>query len=390
MTTSRKEQLSTECLFLAIELSLGTWKLAFAAERGQKARRRDIRGGDVAGLQGEITRAKERFGLAAQARVVCCYEAGRDGFWIHRYLREAGMENVVVDSSSIEVNRRQRRAKSDRLDAEKLLTMLIRWQQGEEHVWSVLRVPSEEDEDGRRPDRELDLLKAEQTRHSNRIKGWLFSVGVRLEKIDRTFAERLAALRQWNGQALPPHLQQQLLREFRRMQLVNEQIRGLEAQRAQEIREAPAHPQVRMVRRLLEIRGIGVNSAWRFVKELFGWRQFDNRRQLAAAVGLAPTPFSSGASQREQGISKSGNRRLRAMAIEIAWGWLRFQPGSRIRYWYLKRFASGSKRQRRIGIVALARKLMILLWRYLKDGDITDGFTLRGGLPPISYTASLS
>lgn len=389
MTTSHMDQPITSCLYLAMELSLNTWKLAFSIGAGQKPRRRDIGGGDFLALSREICRAKKRFELPEDAPVICCYEAGRDGFWIHRYLTSTGIRNVVVDSSSIEVNRRQRRAKSDRLDADKLLSMLIRWEQGEQRVWSVVHVPSEQDEDRRRLHRELQILKGEHTRHNNRIKALLINVGIRLEQVSKGLPEHLKRMRQWDGQPLPAYLQQQLLREFERMQLVNQQIRKLEIERARLIRHGEGK-ELEMVRRLLEIRGLGGNSSWLFVMELFGWRTFSNRRQLAGAVGLAPTPYSSGGSEREQGITKSGNCRLRTMAIEIAWGWLRFQPHSELTQWYQRRFGRGGKRQRRVGIVALARKLMIVIWKYLKDGEITDGFELCQSPSAIPYTRKLT
>ena len=390
MTTSWDSEFSTVCVYLAMELSDGTWKLAFSPGRGRKPRLRNVSARDLVGLRREIEHAKGRFGLPADARVVCCYEAGRDGFWIHRFLLGEGIENVVVDSSSIEVNRRKRRAKTDRLDAAKLLAMLIRWHQGEDHVWSVVQVPSAEVEDGRRLHRELDVLKKEQTRHNNRIKALLIGVGIRLDHVDRRFPERLESMRLYNGEELPPQLHQQLLREFKRMQLANTQIRELEQQRAEEIRTAEDDPQVEKTRKLMRVRGVGVNGSWLFVRELFGWRKFDNRRQVGAAIGLAPTPYNSGGSGSEQGITKAGNHRVRVMAIEIAWGWLRYQPNSKLTRWYNRRFAKGSKRQRRIGIVALARKLMIVLWRYLEEDQITDGFELRDTPPRIAYTPSLT
>ena len=390
MTTSCESQFNTVSLYLAMELSNGTWKLAFSPGRGRRPRLRNVSARDLDGLLREIEHAKGRFGLPHDAAVVCCYEAGRDGFWIHRFLLSQGIENVVVDSSSIEVNRRSRRAKTDRLDAAKLVAMLIRWQQGEDHVWSIVHVPSEEVEDSRRLHRELEVLKREHTRHNNRIKALLISVGIRLDHVSRQFPEQLESMRRPSDQPLPKQLHQQLWREFQRMQLANTQIRELEQQRAQLIRKAPDDPQVKKTRALMLVRGLGVNSSWLFVQELFGWRSFENRRQLGAALGLAPTPYSSGSSDREQGITKAGNRRLRAMAIEIAWGWLRFQPNSKLTQWYNRRFAKGSKRQRRIGIVALARKLMIVFWRYLEEGQTTDGFELRETLPPIAYISSLT
>lgn len=388
--TSPQKDLSSRCLYVAIELSLETWKLAFSTGRAKKPRRRDVPARGLERLAKEIAYAKQQLGLAADAPVVCCYEAGRDGFWLHRHLTEEGINNAVVDSSSIEVNRRQRRAKTDRLDVQKLLSMLIRWHEGEEDVWSVVRVPSAEQEDGRRLNRELQFLKEEQTRHNNRIKGLLIGVGIHLKQIDRNFPNFLQVVEMYNGQPLPTQLHQELLREFQRMQLTNQQIRELEQQRAKEIRHAENDPQVEQVRKLMLVRGIGVNSSWMFTKEVFGWREFSNRREVGAVFGLVPTPYNSGNSERDQGISKAGNRRLRSMAIEIAWGWLRFQPDSQLTKWFYKRFANGSKRQRRIGIVALARKLVIVLWRWLTSGEITDGFQLRDGPPTISYTASLS
>ena len=388
--TSLQKDLSTRCLYVAIELSLETWKLAFSTGRAKKPRRRDVPGRGLERLEEEIACAKRHLGLAADSPVVCCYEAGRDGFWLHRHLTEEGINNVVVDSSSIEVNRRQRRAKTDRLDVQKLLSMLIRWHEGEKDVWSVVRVPSAEQEDGRRLNRELQFLREEQTRHNNRIKGLLIGVGIRLKQIDRNFPKFLQVAEMYNGQPVPTQLHQELLREFQRMQLTNQQIRELEQQRAKEIRHAENDPQVEQARKLMLVRGIGVNSSWMFTKEVFGWREFSNRREVGAVFGLVPTPYNSGNSERDQGISKAGNRRLRSMAIEIAWGWLRFQPDSQLTKWFMKRFANGSKRQRRIGIVALARKLVIVLWRWLTSGEITDGFQLRDGPPTISYTASLS
>ena len=390
MKASPNTQVTTKCLYVAMELSLNNWKLAFSAGRGQNPRRRDVPARRLDVLDLEIAVAKAKFGLPKDAPVVCCYEAGRDGFWIHRHLISQGIENVVVDPSSLEVNRRKRRAKTDRIDAGKLLSTLIRWHEGEQKVWSVVRVPSEADEDGQRLGREIDILRKEQTRHNNRIKSFLISVGIRLPQVDKYLPRRLESMRMYNDQPLPPHLHQQVLREFRRMQLVNQQIRELEKQRAEAIRHGQDDPQVGKVRRLLKVRGIGATSSWMFVKEAFGWREFCNRREVGSFWGLTPTPYDSGKSEREQGISKAGSRRLRSMAIEIAWGWLRFQPESNLTRWYMKRFAKGSKRQRRVGIVALARKLMIVLWRYLKEGDISDGFELREELPSIAYTRSLS
>lgn len=362
----------SSALYMALELGWGEWKLGFAAAPADAARLRCIKGRDTVALVREVAKAKKRFNLPEDAPVYCCYEAGRDGFWLHRWLTAQGWHNVVVDSASIEVNRRRRRAKSDRLDAAKLVSMLLRYHGGEKKVWSVVHVPSVEDEDRRQLHRDLLELKAERTQHVNRIKGLLAGCGLALAVIGDDFPEVLAALRQWDDTSVPAELQKRLLREWERHGFVAGQIRALENERARKIRTAPGKP-MEQVRKLLCVRGIGVNSAWLYVMEFFGWRQIKNRKQLAALAGLAPTPYDSGASSREQGISKAGNRRLRTMAVEIAWCWLRYQPDSALSRWYGLRWGSGNSRQRRIGIVALARKLLVALWRYLETGAVPEG-----------------
>ena len=362
-------------LYLALELSIGRWDLGFTIGLGQKPRRRSVRGGDVEKLEMEIAKAKTRFGLPASARVVSCYEAGRDGFWLHRLLRETGVENHVVDSSSIQVHRRQKQAKTDGLDLDKLLTMLVRYDQGEKKVWSVVHVPSAEVEDHRHLHRELIALKRERTRSKNRIKGLLFGVGVRLEVI-RDLPAQLEEVRLWDGGRLPPALHCRLLREYRRLQLVGEQIHELEAERLEIVREAQ-EPEIEMVRQLLCLRGLGINSSWLYVMEFFGWRRFRNRKQVGLLAGLTLMPYQSGGTRREQGISKAGNRLVRAVTVEIAWGWLRFQPTSKLSRWYQERFGHGGRRARKIGIVALARKLLVELWKYLETGVIPEGAVLK-------------
>jgi transposase len=359
-------------LHLAFELSWSEWKLAFATGPADNPRLRSIGARNTQALLQEIGKAKKRFGLPDDARVHSCYEAGRDGFWLHRFLESQGIDNRVVDSSSIEVKRHGRRRKTDRLDAGKLLSMLLRWHQGERNVWSVVQVPSGADEDRRQLHRDLLELKAERTRHTNRIKGLLAGCGLAVPTIDARFPEVLAKLRTWDGQAVPPELARRLQREHERWKLVDRQIRDLENERARKIRNSK-EPIMSKVRQLLRLRGIGVNSAWLYVMEFFGWRRIRNRKQLAALAGLTPTPYQSGDSDHEQGISKAGNRRLRTMAVEIAWCWLQYQPGSALSQWYQKRFAKGSSRQRRIGIVALARKLLVALWRFLEIGEVPAG-----------------
>ena len=375
MTRRTNDTPNNRNLYMAIELSEKKWKLGFTVGFGQPPRLRDVGSQDMVGLVKEIRQAKERFGLPENAAVLSCYEAGRDGFWLDRYLSAQGVKNLVVDSASIEVNRRKRRAKTDRMDDEKLLTMLMRYYEGEKRVWSVVHVPSREDEDQRQLHRELMALKAEQTHHTNRIKGLLISQGVELP-IKRDFLSNLESVRLWDGSLLPSDLRARLKREYERYELVKQQIRKLELERETAVRSSTA-PAVEQVRQLLKLKGIGMNSAWVYVMEFFAWRGFRNRREVGALAGLTPTPYQSGGSAREQGISKAGNRRIRAMAIEIAWSWLRFQPDSQLSRWYQERFAKGNSRVHRIGIVALARRLLVELWQYLETGAIPDGADLK-------------
>ena len=362
-------------LYLAFELGNTEWKLGFTTGFGQSQRRRKIDARDLRALEKEIKQAKKRFGLPEDAPVRSCYEAGRDAFWIHRFLESKDIQNLVVDSASIEVNRRARRAKTDRLDVIKLLTMLLRHYNGEKKVWSIVQVPSPEAEDGRHLHRQLVKFKAERTRHINRIKGLLIGQGVCLS-LSKDFLEQLESVHLWDGSPLLPELRARLEREYIAYQHVDQQIRELEAERREQLRTSE-HPDEEKIRALLRLRGIGINSSWLFVKEFFGWRAFKNRRELGSLAGLTPTPYQSGDESREQGISKAGNRHIRAMAIEIAWGWIRHQPESELTLWYDKRFAHGSKRMRKIGIVALARKLLIALWRYLETGEIPAGALLK-------------
>jgi transposase len=373
MTATRKQHstkrtsapLSTPVLYLAFELGWTEWKVAFATGPADNPRLKSLPGRGTTALLQEIAKAKQRFGLPAETPVISCYEAGRDGFWLHRFLVDQGIANQVVDSSSIEVKRRGRRCKTDRVDVGKLLSMLIRWHHGETKVWSIVQVPSVLDEDRRQLHRDLLELKAERTQHSNRIKGLLAGCGLAVPQIDDDFPTVVAALRTWDDQAVPAQLQQRLLREHERWRFVDRQIKDLENERARKLRGSDDES-VHQVRKLLNLRGIGINSAWLYVMEFFGWRRIRNRKQLGALAGLTPTPYDSGDRSHEQGISKAGNRRLRTMAVEIAWCWLHYQPQSALSQWYQQRFAKGSSRQRRIGIVALARKLLVALWRYLE------------------------
>jgi len=369
-----KDNTVEQKLYMAMELSDKQWKLVFS-DGGEKRRHETIEAGDCMELVEAIRKAKEKFDLSSEAKVVSCYEAGRDGFWLHRYLVTLGVENQVVDSSSIETNRRKRRAKTDRIDGVKLLTMLMRYWGGERGLWSVVRVPSVEDEEGRRLHRELASLNKERTRHRNRIRGLLVAQGLRLEP-KGDFLQRLEALILWDGAPLPLELKGELEREYQRLRLVEAQRRALEKTRKSRLRQADTASVQRVVQ-LMGLRAIGPNCAWLLVMEFFAWRGFRNRRQLGACAGLTGTPYDSGSSKRDQGISKAGNRRVRTMMVEIAWLWLRYQPSSKLSHWFRERFAGGGARMRRVGIVALARRLLVALWRYVEDGVLPEGAELK-------------
>lgn len=363
-------------LYMVLELGWSQWKLGFASEAGQKPRQRTIAARNVAALQGEIGRAKERFGLSESSPVVSCFEAGRDGFWLHRYLESLGVKNRVVDSASIEMNRRARQAKSDGVDVQKLLSLLIRSETEGRAGWSVVRVPSVEEEDGRQLSRELETLKKERTAHRNRLRGLLASQGIDL-KIRRDFRAELQRAKLWDGSSLSEDLRSRFEREWERLELLEKQISDLERQRRDRVSQAQG-PVAQVAQCLCRLKSIGLNSAWLFSGEFFAWRQFRNRRQVGSLSGLAPTPYQSGDRlHREQGISRAGNERVRSMAIEIAWAWLRFQPRSQLSLWFQERFARGGSRSRRIGIVALARKLLVALWRYVQTGEIPAGAELK-------------
>ncbi len=276
----------------------------------------------------------------------------------------------MVDSSSIEVNRRARRAKTDRLDGDKLLSMLIRYHADEPRVWSVVRVPTPEQEDARRAHRELGRLGHERTAHINRIRALLVLHNLRVKYVGGRLWQRW-----WTGHAqeLAPRVRAEIERESERLLLVKQQMDMIEAAQ----RHALAAGSEPLVARLARLRGIGMSSGWVLAKELFGWRCFRNRREVAGCLGLTPSPYESGESETEQGISKAGNRRVRTLLVELAWSWLRYQPQSELSQWFNRRFAGGGKRMRRIGIVALARRLAIALWRYLEDGLIPGGAQLK-------------
>ena len=360
-------------LLLAFELGEEAWLLGFSVGSGGKVLRRKIGARDTAALLREVTRAKQHFDLPSTARVHSCYEAGRDGFWLHRFLVAHAIDNVVIDSASIETNRRKRRAKTDRLDVIALVDLLWRHVSGSRKPpFAVVRVPAIEDEDLRHIGRELKLLKKDRTRISNRIKGLLANHGLVIRG-RRAIAAQIDGLRLWNGDALAPQLRARLMRYAKDFDYHSERIGELEQERKQLLQSEDRCASHEKVRRLLELRSVGIETAWCYGTEFFGWRDFQNRKQVGKMAGLTPTPFDSGTQEREQGIGKDGSRWIRGVAIEQAWAWLRFQPDSALSQWYQSRFGGGSKRLRKIGIVALARKLLIALWRYVEFGEWPEG-----------------
>lgn len=363
-------------LYVAFELSRKKWKLGISDGKTARARVVSIEAQDWKKLREEIEKARERLGIEKDAAVRSCYEAGREGFWIHRMLVERmGIENIVVDAASMDVKRRKR-AKTDRIDAEQLVRHLIRYLRGERDVWSVVRVPSEEAEDSRQMHREMEVLKREQGQHRVRIQSLLFTEGLDVE-VTSGLMKQLDQLCRWNGKPLAEGMKERIRREYERMKVVEENLATLKKQQREKLSSKQSSPSLEKIRKLKQLRGIAAGSSWVFVMELFGWRQFRNRREVGGSLGMTPMPYQSGDSAREQGISRAGNRRARTMAIEIAWSWLRYQPESQLSRWYRERFGSGGPRLRRIGIVAMARKLMVDLWRYVEFGTLPEGAQLK-------------
>jgi transposase len=370
--SKRRMTMSQEkTLLFGIEVGNQSWKLCFSD--GSKFRHKSIPARDQAALLQEVKKAKEKFKLPADCPVLSCYEAGRDGFWIHRFLEKNGIENLVLDPASIEVNRRHRRTKTDKLDAEKMTRLLIRWKLFEERkAFSVVRVPSEAEEDGMRTYREREKLKKEETGHINRIKSLLILHGIQVEGLVKCCIEKLV---DWKGEPLPPNLIRELEREQERLELVRRQLQEIERYQKQQLKR-PKNKAERQGQQMTSLLGVGVQSSWVLSHEFFSWRQFENRKQVGACAGLVGTPYASGESSRDQGISKAGNRRIRAVMVELAWCWLRYQPNSELSRWFERRFGQGSKRMRRVGIVAMARKLLIALWNFVESGDLPEGAVL--------------
>jgi transposase len=363
-------------LLLAFELSERVWKLGFTTGVGQRPRIRQIPARATDRVLEEIARAKARFGLPGTAPVVSCYEAGREAFWLHRWLCAHAVRNHVIDSSSIEVNRRARRAKTDRLDLGSLLNLLARHQHGERGVWRVVRVPSVDEEDARQLHRTRETVQQDRTRLINRLRGLMTTQGLEL-RIDANFLMQLETARLWDGTPLPAGLNARLQRAWAQLEFLNGTLAELDAERAT---LAPNLDTTmgRYVHALPTLRGIGPISTWTLATEIFGWRQIKNRRQLGGLVGLVPAPYQSGDSAHDQGITRAGNKHVRRLMVQLAWGWLRYQPDSALTQWYQGKFGRGGRRFRRIGIVALARKLLIALWRYVEHGEIPEGAIVKG------------
>jgi len=355
-----------DTILMAFELSARNWVIGVRQPESAKIARHIVRAGDRAAVCKLVTAARVGSGraLGQEARVVSCYEAGRDGFWLDRWLGAIGVENLVFEPASIAVDRRARRAKTDRIDVEALLRTLAAYRRGEPLVVRIVRVPTPAQEDARRRERWRERLIKERTGHRNRIKALLATLGLAAGQPRRpdwpTWLERQ---RDWQGAPVPPELMAELTAEHARLMLVDEQIAAVEARRVR----APAPELAAPAARLMRLKGIGPTLAAVLAGEVF-WKDFKNRREVAAYVGLAPSPWQSGAIARDQGISKAGNKRARTAAIELAWLWLYHQPQSPLSRWFQERVGLARGRVRRIAIVALARKLMVALWRFLTTG----------------------
>jgi transposase len=362
---------------IAIELSTSLWLVATRLPGVAKSRMHRIDAGDTAALLALVNdlRARPSNGPGQVAELTCCFEAGRDGFWLHRLLTQHGVPTYVVEPTSILVNRRARRAKTDRLDAEGLLRVLAAYVAGDRQICSMVRVPTPEEEDAKRPHREREHLVQERTRFENRILALLATQGIRERPSLRTWERDLAALQTGDGRAMPRHLLAELHRLRRRLVLTMELIREADAERAKALEAAPHEAASEKVTALRRIRGIGDNFAAVLVREVL-YRPFGSRKQLASYVGLTPMPYQSGTMDRDRRIGRAGNPRARTTMVQLAWLWLRYQPESALAAWFRARVGTLKGRTRRIAIVAMARKLLIALWRYTETGQIPDGVTV--------------
>jgi transposase len=362
-----------EKLYLALELSANTWKLGFSSPPHPKTRVKDVPARDWQAFQTAVDKAVTFFELT-QPEILSCYEAGRDGFWIHRELTTRNITNLVVESSSIEVDRKKRKAKTDQIDVYSLLKLLKRHDGEDEFVFKVVEVPTPEDEDERHLSRELEAAKGERTSLSNQIKSLLITQGISLSTL-KNFDKEIDRLVDGSGHPLRPGLVSRLKTTYARYQLVDQHIDQHHKTQDQRVKK-PTTDKEKMMQRLTHLKGVGVRSAWILVTEVFGWRKFNNRKQAGSYTGLTPTPFASGERIREQGISKAGNARIRWLMVELAWLWVYWQPHSELTRWFNKRVAHGGSRMKRISIVALARKLFLALWRYVTQGVAPQGAIL--------------
>jgi len=363
-------------LFVSLELSRSTWVATSLALGSRKMSKHTLVGGDARMLLDLLARLKSKAEqrTATPIKIVAIQEVGLDGFWIHRLLEANGVESHVVDPASIAVPRRHRRAKTDAIDGETLLRTLMAWQRGEPRVCAMTVPPSPSEEDRRRVSRERAMLLRERIRHTNRIRGLLFGQGItNYNPLHKNRRKGLEELRTGDGRPVPAHLKAEILREIDRLELVLRQINEVEAERDEMLRLAQASSPVAL---LMRLKGIGPEfAAVLYLEGLF--RHFENRRQLAAYAGLAPSPWKSGSVDHEQGISKAGNPRLRTTMVELAWMWVRYQPASALSCWFRQRVGSERGRIRRISIVALARKLLIALSRYINHGEIPAGAVVK-------------
>ena len=365
-------------VLIAIELSVSSWFVAVRLPGSEKSRLHRVEGGDTTALLALISdlRSRAETKLRQAVDVACCFEAGRDGFWLHRLLTAHGAIAYVLEPTSILVNRRARRAKTDRLDAEGMLRVLAAWLGGDRQVCSIVSVPTPEDEDAKRPHREREHLVQERQRLENRMEALLFTQGIRGRPSLRSWERDIVKLRTGDGRALPCLMQAELNRLRRRLVLILELIHEMEAERAKALAAKVDDAMIRKIADLQRIRGIGANFSTVLVREVL-YRSFANRRQLASYVGIAPMPYQSGGMDRDRSISRAGNPRARTTLIQLAWLWLRYQPGSALSDWFRGRVGTLQGRTRRIAIVAMARKLLIALWRYVETGVLPDGVELR-------------
>lgn len=369
----------SDTIFVAIELSQKTWLVTVHSPDLGRMSRYKVEGGDHAGLLALIAKIRARVAqkLGSEPHVVSCYEAGYDGFWLHRLLVTAGIENFVFDPASIAVEQRSRRAKTDRIDGELLLRTLMAHLRGEPRVVRIVRVPTVEQEDARRVSRERDRLVTEQTAHTNRIKALLRLSGLKVgTPRHRKWLTWLEQQRDWQGHPLPPHVLAEIKREHSRLILVREQLATLEKSQAAAQGSAAPEPLAKQQAQLQQLKALGPALATTLSGELF-YKDFSNGRQVGSYCGLAPCPWRSGGIDREQGISKAGNARVRQKAIELAWLWRRHQPDSALSREFERRVLNAGKRARRIAIVALARKLIVALWRYLQTGLVPTGAVMK-------------